>query len=347
MVNLGVWGRHAVWPVVAAVLVTGCGSFSASITHNTRPAYRLLQEPDAGYRPITEIIATAQHSVRVAMYELSDDEIVQALIDAHHQRHVEVKVLLDAAFHGRQTNQKAYTELFGSGVDVRWAPPEVIYHEKVVVADDSVAAVGTANLVSKFYSSSRDAFITTTSRADVIPIRATFDADYQAAGSPAHSAATATATQGDRLIWSPAARGRFIEQIDSATQTLIITTEELADRAVLTAIEHAARRGVVCRIVVSENPAWKQAIEEVSTAGCSAHLLPTSASTVFMHEKMLLVDGKALIIGSHNLSTASLLDNRELSLQLDDASAPDVVAGVQSTFERDYQQAAAPPTSSR
>lgn len=345
MVNLGIWGRQALWPVAVAVLVSGCGSFPVSTQHNITPVYRLVQEPDAGYRPITEIIAAARRSVRVAIYELNDDDIVEALIDAHHQRHIEVDVLLDAAFHGRQTNQSAYTRLRGSGVDVRWAPPQVIYHEKVIVADDTIAAVGTANLVRKFYSSSRDAFIITTSPTDVIPIRATFDNDYQAANSPARSATTATL--GERLIWSPAARGRFVEQIVSATTTLVVTTEEFKDRAVVAAIEHAARRGVACRIVLSENPAWNQAIEQVSAAGCSVHVLPTSASTLFIHEKILLVDGKSLIIGSHNLSTVSLLDNRELSLQLDAATAPEVIAGVQATFDHDYQQATPPPTSSR
>jgi class 3 adenylate cyclase len=47
-----------------------------------------------------------------------------------------------------------------------------------------------------------------------------------------------------------------------------------------------------------------------------------------MHEKILLTDNNALIIGSQNLTTTSLLDleNRELSLALDIATAPDLIA---------------------
>jgi HKD family nuclease len=46
-----------------------------------------------------------------------------------------------------------------------------------------------------------------------------------------------------------------------------------------------------------------------------------------------------LIIGSQNLTTTSLLENRELSLSLDTAIAPGVVAAVDSTFDADYAAA--------
>ncbi len=60
-----------------------------------------------------------------------------------------------------------------------------------------------------------------------------------------------------------------------------------------------------------------------------------------MREKVLLTDNIALIIGSQNLSTTSLLENRELSLALDTTIAPALIAAVGSTFDADF--AAAPP----
>jgi phosphatidylserine/phosphatidylglycerophosphate/cardiolipin synthase-like enzyme len=64
-------------------------------------------------------------------------------------------------------------------------------------------------------------------------------------------------------------------------------------------------------------PARTNAIQELITAGCSVHLIPDDNEHLYMHEKILLVDDITLIIGSQNLSTASLLENRELSLKLD------------------------------
>jgi phosphatidylserine/phosphatidylglycerophosphate/cardiolipin synthase-like enzyme len=79
---------------------------------------------------------------------------------------------------------------------------------------------------------------------------------------------------------------------------------------VISALDQAARRGVRCRIALTENPAWTKAAAEVSAAGCSVHLLPATRTTVYMHEKILLTDSTMLVIGSQNLSTASLLENR-------------------------------------
>jgi cardiolipin synthase A/B len=58
-----------------------------------------------------------------------------------------------------------------------------------------------------------------------------------------------------------------------------------------------------------------------------------------LHEKMLLTDRSDLIIGSQNLTAASLLHNREPSLQLDTSTAPNVVQAVATTFDDDYNNA--------
>jgi cardiolipin synthase len=60
-----------------------------------------------------------------------------------------------------------------------------------------------------------------------------------------------------------------------------------------------------------------------------------------MREKNPAHRQHALIIGSQNLTTTSLLENRELSLALDTTIAPDLIAAVGSTFDADF--AAAPP----
>ncbi|HEY2500267.1 MAG TPA: phospholipase D-like domain-containing protein [Mycobacterium sp.] len=96
-----------------------------------------------------------------------------------------------------------------------------------------------------------------------------------------------------------------------------------------------------CRIVLTDNPAWANAVAEVSAAGCSVHLFPDTKTGLYMHEKILLTDNTALIIGSQNLTTTSLLENGELSLALDAATAPDLIAAVESTFDTDYAAAAA------
>jgi phosphatidylserine/phosphatidylglycerophosphate/cardiolipin synthase-like enzyme len=80
--------------------------------------YRLIQEPDAGYQSVIDLIRGSARSVRMTMYELADPAVVAALADAR-RRGGDVKVILDTAFHGHDTNQAAYEQLRASGVDVR------------------------------------------------------------------------------------------------------------------------------------------------------------------------------------------------------------------------------------
>jgi cardiolipin synthase len=318
-----------------ALIVTACGS--AGLLASPMPYahaaayYRLIQEPDAGYAPIVGLISAAARSVRVTMYELTDSAAVEALVEAN-RRGVDTRVILDAAFHGRATNEKAFAELNDAGVGVKWAPNGVIYHQKTITVDDATAAVGTGNLTPQYYSTSRDAWVFDTEPVDVAAIAATFDTDYTAApaGRPPQASAA------PNLIWSPAARAAFLQRIDTAERSIDVTSEELKDRAIISALDKAARRGVRCRIVLTENPAWANAVAEVSAAGCSVHLLPATKTALYMHEKILLTDDTKLVIGSQNLSTTSLLENRELSLALDTSMASDVLAAVSTTFDADF-----------
>jgi cardiolipin synthase A/B len=189
--------------VALAVVCGDCLTFStctASRASADDAAYRLIQEPDAGYSPIVGLISGASRSIRITMYELTDPAAVGALIDAH-GRGVETKVILDAAFHGNRTNAEAFQELRDAGVDVRWAPNGVIYHQKTITVDNTTAAVGTGNLTPQYYSTSRDAWVLDTNPTDVAAITATFDTDYAATPSGRPPAATPAAMGGsaDRL----------------------------------------------------------------------------------------------------------------------------------------------------
>ena len=233
--------------------------------------------------------------------------------------------------------QRAFNTLRGAGVDARWAPDNVIFHEKAIIADDSIVAAGTGNLSGRrFEATSRDFWILDTNPADVAAIGETFDQDFEG-GNTDHPAAGVPAPG---LIWSPDSRRTFLKVITEARKTLSITSEEFTDTAISSAVAAAAGRGVQCRITLNGDAGSSSAVDEVRTAGCAVHLIPASEHGLFMHAKVILADGQ-LVLGSQNLAPKSLLDNRELSLLLDTRTAPAVVTAVQHTFDTDFESAAA------
>lgn len=340
-IRLGV----AALALATATTLTGCGGLPAGAAHgragNTMPAdgqYSLIQEPQDTYAPITALIDSAAKSVRMTMYLLADPAIEKALIDAHRQRGVATTVVLDRAFHGQHANQAAYDALRAGGVNVAWAPAGTIVHEKALVIDDKTAVVSTGNLDAHYYATARDAAVVTTVPTQVAAIAATIDADYAQAAAGQLSRAVDAAG----LVWSPAARAVFVRAISGARRSVDITTEEFKDRAAAAAVSQAARRGVACRIVLNADAAATAAVSDVEHAGCVVHTFATKPGGLYVHEKALVTDGFSVLIGSHNLSTMSLTENRELSLRIDAGDAPNVVAAVRAQFDADFAEGSAP-----
>lgn len=298
--------------------------------------YELIQEPDATYGPLISRISAAAKSVKMSMYELVSPAAVNALIAAHLSG-VDTKVLLDSAFHGRETNTRAFNMLQAAGVDARWAPADLIWHEKAIITDGSSVAVGTGNLSGRRYeATSRDFWVIDSNPADVAAITETFDADFGVGNVDRVPRGVAA----PRLIWSPDARQSFLKVIAGTHKTLSIESEEFKDSAVAAAAAAAAGRGVQCRVVLNEDQASTPAVDKARAGGCTVRIVPTSKDGLYMHAKVVLADDQ-IVLGSQNLAPASLLDNRELSLMLDGATAPALIASVQHTFDTDFGAASA------
>jgi len=295
--------------------------------------YTLVQEPQAGEAPIYALISKAQRTVEMTMYELNDSTAEADLIaDAH--RGVQVRVLLDKDYTGGKVNQAAYNRLTAGGVQVRWALAHTIFHQKTISVDGDVSAIGTGNLTSQYYATSRDAWIITTNAADVSDIVATFNKDW--AGAPGPPAGV----PGPGLVWSPGAQNTVVNLIDSAKNDIYFESEEISDYAVVDALEADARRGVQCEIVMTYQQQWAANLTALEHAGCAVRVYPDTSNGLYIHEKMIMINTgsplEELLIGSQNASVASLQYNRELSLLLNEGDAPEVLNEVAATFQSDF-----------
>ncbi|MFI1917998.1 phosphatidylserine/phosphatidylglycerophosphate/cardiolipin synthase family protein [Nocardia sp. NPDC020380] len=322
-------------------MTAGCGGLSQAAsgtgqaTSVTDGAYQLIQEPADGYQAIDDLISSAHTALDMTMYEFTDATALQALI-ADQQRGVQVRVLLDQDFAGRKTNLDTMNQLTAAGIAAKWAPTNVIVHQKSIVVDGTVAAIGTGNLTSRYYSTSRDAWIFDSSAPQVSAVESTFDADFDAADNNE----LGSATQADGLIWSPGAQQPMVTAIESAQTSVDFTSEELADPAIIDALAADASRGVNCRIVMTDSASWKTGFTKVTAAGCQVHVYAPDAS-LYIHEKQILTDGTDLTIGSQNASASSLNRNRELSIHLTTATTPTIISTVSSTFDQDFDAAPA------
>ena len=172
---------------------------------------------------------------------------------------------------------------------------------------------------------------------DIAAFEATFNADY-------NMVYPYTTTPGNDLIWSPtSAQTSLVGIINSATTSLQVENEEMSASNVVTALESACQRGVKVNITMTndEND-YATEFTALEAAGCGVHVYPDSTKYIYIHAKVILADygtsAQYAYVGSINISTASLTEDRELGMYVYD---PTVLSGLNTTLTSDYNGATA------
>ncbi|MCX6819882.1 MAG: phospholipase D-like domain-containing protein [Candidatus Adlerbacteria bacterium] len=318
--------------VIKQTAATGAGVLVSPVEIKAAPPeyFSLVTEPAAGVAPVLALIQNAQKSIDLVMYQLDDQAVVQALAAAQ-ARGVAVRVMLNGGYYAKKEkgNDGAYAALQKVNVSVKWTPTYfALTHQKTIIVDGSEAFIMTFNLVQKYYATGRDFGVHDTDPADVRAIEEAFNSDWEGSG--------AIAKEGDDLVWSPGSEDELLYLINSATSSLKIYNEEMADADITAALVAAARRGVHVQVVMTYATNWKKAFMELQAAGVGVRTFPSTKGKLYIHAKMIMVDNTTAFLGSENFSNNSMSKNRELGLVL---SAPAVIASLQATFTTDWAAA--------
>lgn len=279
--------------------------------------------PEAGEAPYLDALTRAQHSIDLQVYLMGYGGILDQL-KAKAAAGITVRVILDRA--KIDTNQKYEGMLTAAGAQVKWSDEDFVFqHSKFFIVDGEVAVISTGNY-SKTFSIERERNHVATDRdaADLADLRALFEADW--AGNGPTFALPCT-----RLVVSPInARERLLDLIDSAQATLDIESMQFADAAVRAAVKARAEAGVAVRVMIAD-ASWisanAYASQYLKDIGVPVKWIP------HLHTKVIVVDGERAYVGSENLSSNSLDNNREVGLIVTDESSIEPIA---TTFESDW-----------
>jgi cardiolipin synthase A/B len=282
-------------------------------------------EPDDGRAPILEELAAAEETIDLAVYLMTDPEIIAALEGAV-ARGVEVRVILEEQpFGGSGDNPEVFARLERAGARVRWSNPTFRFtHIKTFVIDDETAIVMNLNLTRSAFSRNREFGVITTRPAEVAQAAAIFEADWRRVGEP---------EPGPLVVSPTTSREELLGLLDGARETIDVYAEVVRDAEVMAALAAAEGRGVAVRLVMSAGPEGEddnaEERRELAEAGVEVRL----ARGLYIHAKMVLVDGERAFVGSQNFTATSLDLNRELGIVLDD---PANVARLAAVFAADF-----------
>ncbi len=293
---------------------------------------QLFIEPDDGVRPITDAIRSARRAIWIEVYILTDTPVIDALENAAN-RGLDVRVMLEPhPFEFSPVSvQQTLDRLKAAGIHVSQTSPAFqLTHAKIMLIDGSSLFLMTANLSKAALggskgSANREYVLEDTESQDIQEIQNIFMADWNRR-APVLSDAN--------LLVSPInARVKLLALINSARSSLQIENEEMQDQQIEDALAQAARRGVSVKVVLPA-PAGGQ---NNNAAGVA--LLRKAGAAVrfdthlYMHAKLMIIDGARAYVGSENFSAASLDRNRELGLIV---AAPEIIQRLATTFLNDY-----------
>jgi phosphatidylserine/phosphatidylglycerophosphate/cardiolipin synthase-like enzyme len=298
---------------------------------------QLFVEPQAKEAPVLTAIRGATHSIWIEMYLFTNLDVIYALEDAAH-RGVETRVLLEMnPYGGGDVSPRLLSEkLTAAGVAVRPANPAFTFtHAKFMLVDGATAYIMTCNLTQSALGGSasatnREYLIADTHAEDTAAVAAIFQADWDRTQPVVNDA---------NLVVSPTnSRAKLTGLIDSARTTLLIEQEEMDDPGIEDRLIAAAQRGVKINITLAVFSDSASSPSEDVQRLRSGSVEVRYSHTLYVHAKLILVDGKRAFVGSQNFSAVSLDANREVGIIVSDAA---VVAQLASVAQGDWNVAQA------
>lgn len=137
-------------------------------------------------------------------------------------------------------------------------------------------------------------------------------------------------------IFSPEEGVRVVDFIGSANSTLDIEIYTFSSEDALNSVLSAKDRGVDVRVIIEhdvQGSANQNSFNKLKAAGVS--VVWASDDFQLTHSKFIIVDGKYVLVGSHNLSENALTKNREASVIISGPAVENFLA----IFEIDWSKA--------
>jgi phosphatidylserine/phosphatidylglycerophosphate/cardiolipin synthase-like enzyme len=287
-------------------------------------ADKLIIEPDMGKQPLLNAINHTKQSIHLVMYGFTDEQLLNALAQQK-QRGKSLKIILENnPYKAAGENTKAIQSLESSHIDLQSsASPFRFIHQKTLIIDGREAIVMTFNFTKSTFKHERNFALIIDDPQKVNEIDSVFSSDWNHKSAP---------HQNPELIYSPDdSRAKLLNLISNAKQTIKIYAQTISDYKIVGALAKAARDGIEVDILTSSSLRTKQAAY-LKKAGVILH----QSNHYYIHAKVFIFDNQQAVIGSINLTRASLDDNRELAVITRDAS---VIKQLNATFMNDWPNA--------
>lgn len=288
----------------------------------------------SGSYPILNAINNAKNNIDIEIYLLKDKWVLNELVKKAKQG-VKIRILLEKTPYnnGKTTSDPAIIKtknfLEHHGISIKWSNPTfALTHEKAIVIDNHEAFIMTMNLTYSSFHKNREYGVIDNNTNDINEIETVFNADWNR---------TKPAVTRPNLLWSPVnSRYKMLNLITSAHTAIISENEELNDPEIEQALANAAKTGVDVKLILPQPQTPIPAVTKLRQAGVNIKFLDEAKGQLYMHAKMMVVDQQQAYLGSINISTPSLDQNRELGIFIYAKNHPKIINTLTKIFNFDW-----------
>ncbi len=275
-------------------------------------------------RALISRIDRAEDRIWIEIYTWTDAaKLTEAIIRAK-QRWVDVQIVLEGNVFGTpRINTPVAKKLKETNISVVYADNHrySFTHAKFWIIDDTYS-ISTGNWTASFFTKNREYIYTGTDSVTLRFLENIFTADSSHMGYKDISLVPS------HIVMSPLnARTRLEQLILSPKKSILFYVQTLDDEYILWLIASLVSAGKKVEICTADNESNRARQAEFP----SWHWRVTRKP--YLHAKVIIIDNARVFIGSHNLTTNAIENNREMGIIIDHRN--DIVEQIQSDFIRD------------
>lgn len=180
--------------VVAAIVLLGCSStVPEEVVHMAETDQKpVLFFDESSKSEVLDLISSAKQSIHLEMFQLGDENVIEALAGAG-KRGVDVKMILsddsrnvsEKEFYSREKHYQIDMEQYleQAGCQVKWVSKRDMYswHRKIAVFDRSVVFMGSTNWTRTGFENNSECNVRFSSATESAIFESQFDTDFSKA----------------------------------------------------------------------------------------------------------------------------------------------------------------------
>ncbi|MSP14504.1 MAG: hypothetical protein EXR62_16310 [Chloroflexi bacterium] len=295
---------------------------------------------------LAAFINTAYTSVDIAIYQLDLKNVTTALLDAR-KRGITVRAVTDIDILNDTKENPSFKQLQAAGVTVVGGNPNAIMHDKFVVVDGKAVWTGSWNFTDNDtyrYNNNGILFRSPELAKNYTVVFEKMWRDKKFGPSRKPGGTTQKLTIEGAMIesyFSPEdnVSAKIVASLKRAEKTIDFFAFSFTDDDIGDAVVARAKAGVKVRGVFEKTGSETEYSEMGKMKAAKLDVLQ-DGNPYLMHEKVFVIDGKTVVLGSFNFSQNAETENDENLLIMTDTYLGNSFT---QEFERVYKQAKNPP----